>query len=189
MSAVLEAVTELTERGVTVLSPADPRVVDQIGEFVFVASDRVRSIKIVEDRHLECIAVSNFLWLVAPDGYVGQSASMELGFAVAKDVPVFSQHLPSDGTLRKYVQCVSSIGAALSMVLAARQYQRSASDSLLIDPVAAVDSAQRDLEGIRLRLTTRGILDEADSNILLEDCARVARLVTPSTSRRCKATR
>src|SRR5688572_17291899 len=103
MSAVYDAVTELTELGVSVLSPSDPRIVDQIGEFVFVASDRVRSIKLVEDRHLECIGASDFLLLVTPDGYVGQSASMELGYAIAHTIPVYSCNAPADGTLRKYV--------------------------------------------------------------------------------------
>jgi len=71
LTAIYTAVGELREAGVDVLSPADPRVVDHIGEFLFVASDRLRSIHLVQDRHLECIANSSFLWLVAPDGYVG----------------------------------------------------------------------------------------------------------------------
>jgi len=64
MTAIYQAVTELDDFGVSVLSPADPRVVEQIGEFVFVASDKVRSIKMVEDRHLECLRASDFCgWL------------------------------------------------------------------------------------------------------------------------------
>src|SRR5437879_13062295 len=102
MTAIYEAVTELVESGVEVLSPADPRVVDQIGDFLFVASDRVRSIKLVEDRHLEAIRASDFLWLVAPDGYVGQSASMELGYAIAVGTPVYGMGLPPDPAPRRY---------------------------------------------------------------------------------------
>jgi hypothetical protein len=88
LHAITAAVQELFDLGVKVLSPADPRivdslVVDSLGEFLFVASDRVRSVKLVQDRHIQGISASDFLWLVAPDGYVGQSASMELGFAVA----------------------------------------------------------------------------------------------------------
>src|SRR4051812_2224864 len=91
MIEIEEAVRSLSEIGVKVVSPADPRIVDAIGEFLFVASDRVRSIRMVQDRHLDAIAGSDFVWLVAPDGYVGQSASMELGFAVANGVPIFAQ--------------------------------------------------------------------------------------------------
>src|SRR4051812_6526153 len=83
MGAVQEAVYRLTDAGAQVLSPADPRIVDQFGDFVFVASDRVRAIKLVQSRHLAAIAASDVLWLVAPDGYIGQSGAMEIGYAVA----------------------------------------------------------------------------------------------------------
>src|SRR6266853_1940077 len=116
MAAIYEAVTQLVESGVEVLSPADPRVVDQIGDFVFVASDRVRSIKLVEDRHLEAIRASDLLWLVAPDGYVGQSASMELGYALASGTPIFGEVLPTDTTLQKYVRRVPNLYSALAQV-------------------------------------------------------------------------
>src|SRR5713101_2972035 len=103
MEAISSAVRDLTARSIRVLSPADPRVVAVQGEFLFVASDRVRSVRLVQDRHLDCIRAADFLWLVCPDGYVGQSASMEVGFAAAVGVPIFSTHAPSDLTLREYV--------------------------------------------------------------------------------------
>src|SRR6266851_5357217 len=98
MAAIGAAVKELTSQSIRVLSPADPRVVSAQGEFLFVASDRVRSVRLVQDRHLESIRAADFLWLVCPDGYVGQSASMELGYAVANNVPIFSTALPADLT-------------------------------------------------------------------------------------------
>src|SRR5712692_4874871 len=106
MERITTAVQELASLSIRVLSPADPRVVAQQGEFLFVASDRVRSVRLVHDRHLESIRAANFLWLVCPDGYVGQSASMEVGFAAAVGVPIFSTHLPSDLTLRQYVTTI-----------------------------------------------------------------------------------
>src|ERR1700684_573288 len=106
MDAITAAVHELASRSIRVLSPADPRVVAQQGEFLFVASDRVRSVRLVQDRHLESIRAANFLWLVCPDGYVGQSASMEIGFAAGASVPIFATRPPSDLTLREYVSVV-----------------------------------------------------------------------------------
>ena len=88
MQAISAAVHELASRSILVLSPADPRVVAAQGEFLFVSSDRVRSVRLVQDRHLEAIRAADFLWLVCPDGYVGQSASMEIGFAAAAGVPI-----------------------------------------------------------------------------------------------------
>src|SRR6266403_5199695 len=106
MEAITTAVHELAALSVRVLSPADPRVVAQQGEFLFVASDRVRSVRLVQDRHLEAIRAADFLWLVCPDGYVGQSASMEVGFAAAVDVPIFATNRPGDLTLQQYVKVV-----------------------------------------------------------------------------------
>src|ERR1700752_3168157 len=103
MEAITTAVHELASLSIRVLSPADPRVVAAEGEFLFVASDRVRSVRLVQDRHLESFRAANFLWLVCPDGYVGQSASREVGFAAAIGVPIFTTHAPGDLTLREYV--------------------------------------------------------------------------------------
>src|SRR5216684_5482462 len=102
MAVINAAVQELASLSIRVLSPADPRVVAQQGEFLFVASDRIRSVRLVQDRHLESIRAADFLWLVCPDGYVGQSASMELGYAAAVGVLIFASRAPSDLTLREY---------------------------------------------------------------------------------------
>lgn len=143
MAEIERAVHALARLQVKVVSPEDPRVVDAAGEFLFVASDRVRSIRMVQDRHLEAIAASDFLWLVCPDGYVGQSASMELGFAVANDVPVFGTTLPTDLTLRHYVKKVRDIESVLAMV---RTSGRRRAPAFLIDPHASIEAAHDVLE-------------------------------------------
>ena len=116
MGAVQDAVYRLTDAGVRVLSPADPRVVDRFGDFLFVASDMVRAIKLVQSRHLAAINASDFLWLVAPQGYVGRSGSMEIGFAVATGTPIFSSEVPTDLTLRQYVAPLASPEDAIRVV-------------------------------------------------------------------------
>lgn len=122
MQQITNAVQELVSQSVRVLSPADPRVVAHLGEFLFVASDRIRSVRLVQDRHLECIRAASFLWLVCPDGYVGQSASMEIGFAAAMRIPIFATHAPSDSTLREYVTIVATLSEALGELHRGRQF-------------------------------------------------------------------
>jgi hypothetical protein len=119
MPAVTEAVYELTDAGVTVLSPADPRPVHSLGDFLLVASDLVTpadrlTVRGVQSRHLSSIAASDFLWLVAPDGYVGPSAALELGFALASGVPVFGTTAPDDLTMRQFVT-VADMGAVVAL--------------------------------------------------------------------------
>src|ERR1700722_95981 len=133
MIAIDGAVGELWSLGVNVLSPSDPRIVDFNGEFLFVASDRLRSIKLVQNRHFEAIRASDFLWIACPDGYTGPSTSAEIGAAFVLGVPVFSDHVPLDITLGHYVTQVRSIREAVSTTLAKRSRRRGESHFLL-DP-------------------------------------------------------
>jgi hypothetical protein len=154
MEAISSAVHELAAQAVRVLSPADPRVVAPQGEFLFVASDRIRSVRLVQDRHLESIRSADFLWLVCPDGYVGQSASMEIGFAAGAGVPIFAASSPSDMTLREYVRVVPSITDAVVSATAAARSRPV--EGVLIDPRASIERVQQSLEQIRESLTRSG---------------------------------
>src|SRR5437660_1531589 len=115
LDRIQNVVAEFKARGVTVLSPEQPFIVDALDGFMFVASDRHRSVKLVQDRHLASIADSDFLWLEADDGYVGQSAALELGFAIGVGVPVYSLSIPADLTMRQYVRRVPNLAAAISL--------------------------------------------------------------------------
>jgi hypothetical protein len=155
MAAVQEAVYALTDAGVRVLSPADPRVVAQLDDFLFVASDHLRAVKPVQNRHLSAIAVSDFLWVAAPDGYIGLSAAMEIGYAVALGVPVYSSERPADLTMKQYVEVVPNLQTAIAR--ARSQYLRSSlPDTVLLDPVPAIESAHADLDLLAHHLT-RGV--------------------------------
>jgi hypothetical protein len=151
MEAISSAVRELAALSVRVLSPADPRVVAAQGEFLFVASDRVRSVRLVQDRHLDSIRAADFLWLVCPDGYVGQSASMELGYAAAAGVPIFAMLAPSDLTLREYVTIVPTLSEALRRVETSSRPRRP--EGVLIDPHPSVEEGHHILERIEAALT------------------------------------
>ncbi len=159
LTEVQEAVYALTDHGVHVLSPADPRVVDQVGDFLFVASDRLRTIKPVQNRHLAAIAASDLLWLVATDGYVGQSAAMEIGFAAAVGTPIYGLDAPSDLTLKEYVQVVPGIADAIRLSRESRS-ERSI-PSVLLNPEGMIESAHADLEIIE-RALTRPETDDRD---------------------------
>ena len=160
MGAITAAVQELVSLSVRVLSPADPRVVAAHGEFLFVASDHLRSVRLVQDRHLESIRAADFLWLVCPDGYVGQSASMEVGLAVAFGIPIFATHAPSDLTLREYVAIVPMLSGTVRRVEASARPRFP--EGILIDPHASVEEAHNTLERIEAALMRqRGPADPA----------------------------
>jgi hypothetical protein len=176
MEAITSAVRELTSLSVRVLSPADPRVVSARGEFLFVASDRLRSVKLVQDRHLDAIDAADFLWLVCPDGYVGVSASMEIGAAVRGGTPIFATRAPSDLTLREYVTIVPTLSEALLRVAASSRPRRP--ESVLIDPHASVEEAHNILERIETALTRQESFGDPAPRVYTEmaDLQRTLRL-------------
>jgi hypothetical protein len=177
MEAITAAVHELAALSVRVLSPADPRVVAAQGEFLFVASDRVRSVRLVQDRHLDCIRAASFLWLVCPDGYVGVSGAMEIGAARDAGVPIFGARAPSGLTLREYVTIVPALSDALRRVAASSR--PNGPESILIDPHASMEEAHAVIERIKNALTRENHCG-ATANRVYRDAANLRlRLGTP----------
>jgi hypothetical protein len=159
MDVVQDVVEQFSDLGVLVLSPADPRIVDQFGDFVFVASDRVRRLRTVQERHLAAIGASDFLWLVAPEGYVGQSAAMEIGYAAARAIPIYSDQVPTDLTLRQWVTVVSGPREALRLASASNKRHafppEEAQGAVLLDPLFAIEASHDDL-----LIAKRGLLGQ-----------------------------
>jgi hypothetical protein len=136
-----------------------------LDSFLFVASDRLRSVRLVQQRHLFAIGESDFLWLVAPDGYVGTSAAMEIGYAIACRIPVFCADTPTDVTLREFVTVVPDMKEALGRT---KPRQGVPFHLALLDPTAAVDQAHRGLEELEAALKgdpTKGSTDRWRNNV------------------------
>lgn len=110
--------SELTSYGCQILSPRSAEPVRTEDGFVFMKGDDLEPIQI-ERRHLHAIEESDFVWLYAPQGYVGVSAAMEVGWAVAKGIPVFSTDKPTDPVLADMVHVVPKlkIGAYTGVVI------------------------------------------------------------------------
>jgi hypothetical protein len=135
LPAVTEAVDYFHASGVTVLSPTDPTPVAVVNGFLYVASDRHRDPGLVEARHIRAIAESNFVWLVAPDGYIGVATAYELGVATALQVPVFTLDRVTEPDFGRVVERVASVRAALDRSQA--RERRDAGPSFLVDPDGA----------------------------------------------------
>lgn len=90
------------------LSPSSVNFLDPMAEFVRLPHERAEPVREIEQRHLTAIASADFVWLHAPDGYVGSSASLELGHAHALGIPVYSDTAPADATLAAFVTVVAS---------------------------------------------------------------------------------
>jgi len=106
---------ELREAGCAVLSPQDLDFVSEVDGFIFGTGDLGQSTAEVEQRHLRSMEEADFVWLHCPGGYVGASATMELGFAQALGLRVFAAELPKDVALADLVTESHSAAHAASV--------------------------------------------------------------------------
>jgi hypothetical protein len=150
MVEIQEAVANLRALGVEVLSPSDPRVVAADKDFLYVASDKLRSRRLVEERHLEAIRASDFLWVVCPDGYTGPSTSGEVLAAAMVKKPVYSLTNALDISIGDFVEKVSSMSEAINRAHVRRQAS-AAVKNVLIDPDALTETAY-EVDELRLHL-------------------------------------
>lgn len=107
---------EFQDLGCTILSPSSVSIVREEDGFVYMQGEETDTPEKIEDRHLEAIQRASFVWLHAPEGYVGPTAALEVGFANAAGVPVYAQHMPTDRVLQSFVRLVDSP----AMVVASR---------------------------------------------------------------------
>lgn len=109
MSEVAQTIAEFEKLGVSVLSPKFIKPKNPGAEFVLFEGEDTASPKELEDRHLEAIRQSDALYVVDPDGYVGNSAVMEIGFALSLGRPVFAKWQPIEFILSQtgYVKTAS----------------------------------------------------------------------------------
>ena len=104
---------ELRDLNCEILSPSNVVAVNEIDGFVFMQGEESQAPDTVEAHRLDAIQKSQFMWLHAPSGYVGTSAALEIGFAHATGVPVYSRELVSDAVLRRFVEVVPSPSAVI----------------------------------------------------------------------------
>jgi NTP pyrophosphatase (non-canonical NTP hydrolase) len=106
----------LAGAGCRVLSPIDIDWIAERDGFVFAEHEIDDEPSSVEEAHLRAMRAADFVWLYAPDGYVGRSASMELGYAHALGLSIFARTIPDDVTLAGLVRRVDSIEAAIAQM-------------------------------------------------------------------------
>jgi len=95
-------IKECLKNEIKVLSPKVTEVREEINGFVFLTNDS-GSIKNIEISHLHAIRNSDFLYVVNPNGYIGPSVTLEIGYAVAHSIPVFASEEPTEYILSQFI--------------------------------------------------------------------------------------
>ncbi len=112
---IIKTIEEFERCGAKVLSPKVSRIINAGEEFALLESDTTKNIKVLEKKHLDAIRESDFLYVYNPEGYIGTSATMEIGWALSLDKPVFSLQKPSDLVLAEFVKVKSPKDVANEM--------------------------------------------------------------------------
>ncbi len=99
---IMKVADEFEKVGFDILSPKKSKVVNPGEEFAILESDDTDDPKTLEERHLEAIVKADVLYIVAPNGYLGDLAKMELGFAYALRKHIYCSEIVDDATLKLY---------------------------------------------------------------------------------------
>jgi len=99
-----------------ILSPTDITFVRETDGFVFAAHEEHLGADEIERAHVAALRTADFVWLHAPDGYLGPSGAFELGIAASAGIPVFARSQPRDVALASYVEVVASPELATDLV-------------------------------------------------------------------------
>lgn len=99
---IKETILAFESLGITVLSPYASEVINPNDEFVILKTDETRDPKTLEQNHLDAIRKADALYLCNPEGYLGNSSVMELGWAMALGKTIFCKEPVADATLRLF---------------------------------------------------------------------------------------
>lgn len=105
---ISETVRTFESLGVEVLSPKASKVINPGEEFAVLETDDTSDPQTLEQRHLDAITAADALYLYDPEGDIGDSSKMELGWAVALGKPVFCKELVADSTLKFFCGTVAT---------------------------------------------------------------------------------
>lgn len=84
--------------------------------FVRDISEKAETNFNLEKHHLLAISQSDFLWVHAPCGYIGISTAMEVGYAAALNIPIFSNSIIEDQTMSMFIKKIDSVFMALETI-------------------------------------------------------------------------
>jgi len=140
--SLVRAYEKLSAAGMRVLSPSG---LDFVDAFVQDEDEVGVPPEAVEWLPLNCIRAASLVWLHAPDGYVGLSGALEIGFANAAGVPVYSEESPSDIALRSLVT-ISPLDQVIFETLTGRQKNNAGASLLPLQDYYSAIASERAYE-------------------------------------------
>jgi NTP pyrophosphatase (non-canonical NTP hydrolase) len=140
-------------------------------------TDDVADPKVLEKRHLATIAAADALYIYDFEGYIGASANMELGWALALGKPIYVKEMPADFTLNLFAYRVASPHRGKKDL--DENDGSSARDKLTPTP-----SLKQLQDYVRQMVLRRGFDDESSQDVMLlmvEEIGELAKSLRKST--------
>lgn len=170
LKEIKEYIREFEKNGVTILSPNVSKIKNENNEFIYFKSDKRKPIKIIEKTHLLNISHSDFLFIVNPNGYIGTSSLLEIGYALANNKKIFSSNSPNDVLLKDILISNKTIPEILEIIPSKKLENNF--------------QASRDLFNLqkymRRKVIERGFENESERDVLLllvEEIGELSRII------------
>lgn len=106
---ILDLRQKLEKHSVAVLSPHGSSAVNPDEEFIVLDSDPVSSPKLLQDSVFTKIRRSTFLVVANVQGYLGRAAVLEMGYAIALGISIYTLEPVDDPNLAPYCRSLSEI--------------------------------------------------------------------------------
>lgn len=144
----------------TILSTSFLNAKNPNEEFILFEGEKSEDPKDLENLHLHSISKSDFLYLVNPKGYIGNSSTMEIGYAISRGIPIYSKEKPEEFTLDLYIEKYGNPKEVLSYHQ--RHYEKRKQDNF--PKSLGLIELQ---EYIKIKVKERGFEDESPKDLLV----------------------
>ena len=107
---------ELQKRQVAVLSPGEGAAVNPEDEFVVFSSDPVAHPKLLQDSVFIKIKRSTFVVVANIDGYIGSATLIEIGYAIANGIDIYTLEPVNNVHLIPYCKTLKDIFSDINVL-------------------------------------------------------------------------
>ena len=175
-NGIRDAIKQFESLGVEVLSPMHSNVVNPGEDFVILETDESTCPDKLEREHLKAICRADALYLYNPDGYIGPSSAMEVGWALALRKSVYLKEPCEDATLRYFARETATPEQIRSQLLGKRNGL-----SNKLDPQSSLGTLQSYVQKV---VTERGFAGEVPRDkvlLMLEEFGELAKALRKYT--------
>jgi hypothetical protein len=106
---ILKLRSELEKLHVTIMSPPHDKVLNPNDEFVIFQSDPTDDPKILQDCVFSKIRNCTFIIVANFDNYIGRAGTMEIGFALAHGIGIYTIEPVNDPHLSPYCRLLTDV--------------------------------------------------------------------------------